>query len=198
MRIGAGARKGFSIPLPKELKTRPTLGRVKEALFDILNTRIYRCTFLDLYAGTGSIGLEAHSRGASQVIFVELNRKTSALLRRNVKRYCESMPPTQWSALRIHTVDVNNYLSSSRRDTTPVDIIFSDPPYDAPTSHTLMDRITRGNWLQPDGLLVVEHRFKQTMDDACGGFSKTATYRYGDSALSIYTPISIPVTVSQL
>ena len=128
MRIGAGARKGLSLPLPKALKIRPTLGRVKEALFDILSARIDGCTFLDLYAGTGSIGLEAHSRGASTVIFVEQNRKTAALLHRNVARYCTSMPPEQPSTLRIHILDVEAYLSNTRHRTTPVDIIFSDPP----------------------------------------------------------------------
>ncbi len=171
---------------------------MKEALFDILSTRIDGCTFLDLYAGTGSIGLEAHSRGALQVIFVEQNRKIAALLRRNVERYCESMPPEQRSAIRIHTLDVEAYLTGTRHHSTPVDIIFSDPPYDTPISHTLMDRITRGAWLQPNGLLVVEHRFKHPMDDTCGSFSKTATYRYGDSALSIYEPISMPSMVSRL
>jgi len=198
VRIGAGARKGLSLPLPKALKIRPTLGRVKEALFDILSARIDGCTFLDLYAGTGSIGLEAHSRGASTVIFVEQNRKTAALLHRNVARYCTSMPPEQPSTLRIHILDVEAYLSNTRHRTTPVDIIFSDPPYDAPVSHTFMDRVTRGNWLQPDGLLVVEHRFKHPTDDTCGSFSKTATYRYGDSALSVYEPTSTPSTVSEL
>ena len=197
MRISAGAHKGLSIPLPKELKIRPTLGRVKEALFDILSTRIDGCTFLDLYAGTGSIGLEAHSRGASQVIFVEQNRKTSALLRRNVERYCTSILPEQRSALRIHTLDVRAYLRSIPCTNTPVDIMFADPPYDTPVSHTLMDDIKRGDWLQPDGVLVIEHRFKHTMDDICGSFSKTSTYRYGDSALSIYTPLSTPLKVSQ-
>lgn len=197
MRISAGARKGLSLPLPKELKIRPTLGRVKEALFDILSARIDGCTFLDLYAGTGSIGLEAHSRGASQVIFVEQNRKTAALLRRNVERYCGTMPPEQRSAIRIHTLDVNVYLADTRNHTTPVDLIFADPPYDTPISHQLMDRITKGDWLQPDGLLVVEHRFKHPMDDTCVSFSKTATYRYGDSALSMYEPTSLPLIGSQ-
>ena len=171
---------------------------MKEALFDILSTRIVGCTFLDLYAGTGSIGLEAHSRGALMVIFVEENRKTSVLLHRNMERYCESMPPERRSALRIHTLDVEAYLSGTRHHTTPIDIIFADPPYDTPVSHTFIDRITRGDWLQPDGLLVVEHRFKHPMDDTCGSFSKTATYRYGDSALSVYEPTSTPSTVSRL
>ncbi len=196
MRIGAGARKGLSIPLPKKLKIRPTLGRVREALFDILSTKIDGSTFLDLYAGTGSIGLEAHSRGASTVIFVEQNRKTSALLKRNVERYCESMPPTQRSAIHLYTLDVKAYLTRTRHYTKPADIIFADPPYDTSVLHILMAHITRGDWLQPNGLLVLEHHSKHLMEDTCGIFSKTSTYRYGDSALSIYESSSIPSTVS--
>ncbi len=188
MRIGAGARKGLTIPLPKKLKIRPTLGRVREALFNIISTRIDGSTFLDLYAGTGSIGLEAHSRGASTVIFVEQNRKTAALLKRNMERYCESMSPTQQSAIHLYTLDVKAYLNDTHHYTKPADIIFADPPYDTQVLHTLMTNITRGDWLQPNGLLVIEHRFKHPMNDTYKKFSKTAVYRYGDSALSIYEP----------
>ena len=195
MRIGAGERKGLSLPFPKGLQMRPTLGRVREALFDILSTQIEGSTFLDLYAGTGCIGLEAHSRGASRVIFVEQHQKTSALLHRNVQRYCDSMPREVRSELRIHTLDVEAYLSQRRQCTTPIDIIFADPPYDTSVAHMLIDHIPRGARLQPDGVLVIEHRFKHTMDDTCGRFSKTRTYRYGDSALSMYKLTHAPSTL---
>ena len=194
MRISTGTRKGLAISLPKRFPTRPTLSKVKEALFNILNTRVEGCVFLDLYAGTGSIGLEAHSRGASQVIFVERNWKTSLVLHRNVKRYCKTTPRDQWSAFHIHTLDVDAYLRNPQHWTT-VDIIFADPPYDTAITHTHLNRITHGSWLRPDGLLVVEHRFKQHMDDICEHFLKINTYRYGDSALSIYTPIPTTSTV---
>ena len=170
------------------------MGRVKEALFDILSTRINGSLFLDLYAGTGSIGLEAHSRGASTVIFVEQNRKTAAFLCRNVKRYCAVMPQEPQSALHIYTLGVEDYLAGASGHTTAVDIIFADPPYDIPITHTLMDDIAQGGWLQPNGALVVEHRFKNPMDDTCGSLLKTRTYRYGDSALSIYTLTCVPPT----
>ena len=188
MRISAGARKGLSFPIPKNLSFRPTLGRVKEALFDILSTKVVGAVFLDLYAGTGSVGLEAHSRGALMTIFVEKNKKTAQLLQKNVTRYSQSMSDKEKSSLQIFTISVESYVTSIPKNITPVDIIFADPPYNISTPKSILETIKTDTWLQPDGLVVIEHSSKARMNDKYEKLLKTKTYRYGDSSLSVYTP----------
>jgi len=161
---------------------------VKEALFDILSTKVVGSVFLDLYAGTGSVGLEAHSRGALMTIFVEKNKKTAQLLQKNVTRYSQSMSDKEKSSLQIFTISVESYITNIPKNITPVDIIFADPPYNISTPKSVLETIKTDTWLQPDGLVVIEHSSKTKMNDKYEKLLKTKTYQYGDSALSIYTP----------
>jgi 16S rRNA (guanine(966)-N(2))-methyltransferase RsmD len=150
---------------------------VKEALFSILGNRVVDARMLDLFAGTGAIGIEALSRGAARVDFVESDRVMTDLLEKNIAA-CGFQ-----SRAEVHRTDAFKFLKKARG---PYDLIFADPPYHAWQLKKLLPAIERGGMISPDGLLVVEHYRKIAPPDPAGKLQVVRSYEYGDTVLTLY------------
>jgi 16S rRNA (guanine(966)-N(2))-methyltransferase RsmD len=180
MRVIAGTQKGRRLHGPKGPGLRPTADRVKEALFSILGARVSGARFLDLYAGTGAIGIEALSRGASSVTFVESDPTAGRLLRTNLSA-CGLETDAELFPSKAET-----FLRGTRTGAAAFDIIFADPPYQLDVETTLWPALTATRALVPGGLLVLEHATRQALPPATASLSLLRQYRYGDTTLSVF------------
>lgn len=160
MRITGGQLRGRVIKTPKQ-GVRPTQERVREALFSSLGPAIAGAHVLDCFAGTGALGLEAWSRGATRVDWVESDARTFAQLRANITTLCGVT-----AARSCHKADVLTYLKRGRTGDARVDFILADPPYSTHTDsfdwNHFLDLIYKGGWLNAAGAVIVEER-----DGAC-------------------------------
>ncbi|MBR2384216.1 MAG: 16S rRNA (guanine(966)-N(2))-methyltransferase RsmD [Clostridia bacterium] len=145
MRIIAGKHRGRVLKEFKGREIRPTADRAKEAIFNILQTEILGASFLDLYCGTGNMGIEAISRGAEKVVLVDSSKDSIALARANVEMLKESA--------EIYCTDALSYVLSARGK---FDIIFLDPPYTIDATPVL-DAIASSGNLADDGVIIYEH-----------------------------------------
>ena len=180
MRIIAGELKGTRITAPNGRPLRPTSDRVKEALFSILSAEVHGIEFLDLFAGTGSIGIEALSRGAHHAWFVEDNSKHLGFLRKNVEK-CHLVGKT--TIINSH---VDSFITDPFQKRKPFDIIFMDPPYFDAALENILDHPKLHSLLKKDGFIVVEHFHKVSLKNAYGNLKKLKEYRYGDSLLTFF------------
>ncbi|MDT7044007.1 16S rRNA (guanine(966)-N(2))-methyltransferase RsmD [Candidatus Nitronereus thalassa] len=182
MRVVAGFQKGRRLKQPTGRGLRPTSARVKEALFSIIAERLTNANVLDLYAGTGALGLEALSRGARKVIFVENQPTSIQILRENIA-LCELMHNST-----IIDQDVTEYLSADfpRRDDHPFDLVFADPPYEVSDLEPLLKKLDTCDKLASHGLVVVEHFKKTSLPVTTGRLHQTRQARYGDTILTFY------------
>ena len=182
MRVVAGKQKGRRLKKPEGLALRPTPARVREALLSILAQRTQDTRVLDLYAGTGALGLEFLSRGASQVVFVENNLASARILRDNVTRcgYEEQCV--------VATQDVETFLASSPSFDEPsaFDIIFADPPYYTTDLVRLLERLSLSGKIASQGMVILEHFFKHPVPTQAGILTQTRQSRYGDTMLTFY------------
>jgi len=181
MRVIAGSQKGRRLLHPEDLGVRPTSGRVKEALFSILGERTQGARFLDLFAGTGAIGIEALSRGAESTTFVESIPESLKLLRENVLR-CGLT-----ASARVHACTAEAFLRRDRASENQFDILFADPPYHEGIIGNLLSSISLADIMAPDSLMILEHFSKVSMPAELGRLSLKRQYRYGDTSLSVYT-----------
>jgi len=180
MRVITGSIKGQRLKTVRDRALRPTAGKVKEALFDILQREISGSFFLDLYAGIGGIGIEALSRGSAHVTFVESNRAILNALRQNVKQSGFALKT------KIFGMTAIRFLHSKIHDDLRYDIIFLDPPYHGPEFKKVLPLLFRSVMIKPDGLVVIEHFHKSPMENSTGPLRKRRTYSYGDTCLTIY------------
>ena len=158
---------------------RPTSGRVKEALFSILGDRVPGARMLDLFAGTGAIGIEALSRGAGHVTFVESSQDSLRLLKENLER-CGAA-----DSARIERVSASSFL---RRGSEPAyDVVFADPPYKTESGRDLLPDLERGVMIAPRTLVILEHPTRQPVPPRVGRLAQTRQYRYGDTTLTLYS-----------
>ena len=150
MRVIAGLYKGRTLTTVNDHTVRPATDRVKQTIFDMLTTRLPfdGSTVLDLFAGSGSLGIEALSRGAAHVTFVELSATASECIERNLQMLrCEEMAD-------VFEMDALQFVRKSR---TPFDLIFADPPYVFESTTDLPLEILSRNLLTPGGYLIIEH-----------------------------------------
>jgi 16S rRNA (guanine(966)-N(2))-methyltransferase RsmD len=178
MRIIAGTLKGRRLAGPRGDGVRPTSDRLRETLFNILGARVRGARVLDAYAGTGGVGLEAVSRGAAGVTFVERDRRTTALLRDNI---------AACGVEALCAVVCADFLDdrASRAAAGPFDIVFVDPPYDGTDLAAIAEAAVRLSG--PDGIVIVEHSRRRTSPDEAGAFVRVRLLTAGDSALAFYT-----------
>lgn len=153
MRIVAGRFRGRTLHAPRGTETRPTADRVRQAIFNVLahgvpGARLPGARVLDLFAGTGAMGLEALSRGATFCLFVEENAEARAAIRRNV----ETMGLT--GASRIWRRDATRLGAAGRM--APFDLVFLDPPYGRGLGEAALPGLLDGGWVAPDGIIVLE------------------------------------------
>ena len=172
--------------------TRPTSDRVRESLFGALESAdaITGARVLDLYAGSGALGLEALSRGAAGTDLVERGRQAAALIRRNAATLAKAGGV---AAARVHEVAVHTYLL---RATGPFDLVFSDPPYDLDDEAMTSDLVALAPLLSPHALVVVERARRSTPPDfAAAGLELFREKTYGDTALWWAEPAASDETV---
>ncbi len=157
MRIISGRFKARRLEVPKNITARPTTDFAKEGLFNLLNNEIdfEGIEVLDLFAGTGSIGLEFISRGASNVISIEQNANHCAFIRKTTKKL-------DIDNLWLMRQDVFKFITSTSKQ---FDVIFADPPYNLETFDTIPDLILNKNLLKEDGLFILEHSSKKNFEN---------------------------------
>ena len=180
MRVISGLYGGRVLKSPPDSKTRPTSDRLRETLFNVLAPRIDEEThFLDLCAGTGAIGIEALSRGAGFVTFVDRSKKSCALIEENLDKL--DVPE---SHTEIIGLDADNF--TGRQHPHPWDITFFDPPYDSDYSLVLHEFGFNKTLLNENGLLVVEHHSKKQVPDEIGDLRRWRVLKQGETTLSFY------------
>lgn len=177
MRVITGRYKGRKLAAPAGRDIRPTSDKVKEALFSILTDRIYGSRVLDLFAGTGALGIEALSRGAEYCVFGDSSREGLRLVRENLE-HCQVE-----EKIRVIPGD---YRKTLRNLGEEFDIILMDPPYSGGMLPEAFDIIGEEGLLAEDGLIVAEHRREDELPEEMGGFTRVKERRYGIVVLSIY------------
>ena len=180
MRVISGLYGGRLLKSPPDHRTRPTSDRLRETLFNVLAPRIDEETrFLDLCAGTGAIGIEAISRGAAFVTFVDRSKKACALIEENLDKL--AVPESETEVLNL---DVENF--TGRSHDTPWDIAFFDPPYDSDYAIVIHDFGSKTDLLNDGGMLIVEHHTKKHMQDEVGTLRRWRVLKQGETSLSFY------------
>ena len=177
MRVITGKARGVQLKTPDGIQTRPTADRVKEALFSIINFEIPNAAVLDLFGGTGQLGIEALSRGAKSAVFVDAREEACKLIRENLKR------TKLEQAGRVVQSDYLRYLDHCRERYS---IIFLDPPYADGYLENAVTRITEIDILQSDGIMVTERPLGKELPWDLEGYTRSRDYKYGKTVLTIY------------
>jgi 16S rRNA (guanine966-N2)-methyltransferase len=185
VRIIAGSLGSRRLEAPPGLATRPTSDRLRETLFNVLAPRIEGAAFLDLYAGSGAVGMEALSRGAAQVEFVERGPAALKVLRGNLERLGIA------AGFHIHAVAVGAFLrrAAEAPKRERYEVVFLDPPWDAAEEYAATLGLLGGSaagLLGAGALVIAEHRRKQLLEDRYGLLERTRLLEQGDAALSFY------------
>jgi 16S rRNA (guanine(966)-N(2))-methyltransferase RsmD len=172
--------RGRRIHAPRGERTRPTSGRLKKSLFDVLAGRLPGARVLDLYAGSGSLAFEALSRGAEEAVVVERNRKACESIRRNASelRLVERV--------EILAMDVSSAISKLRHRGDRFDVIFADPPYRSSEPEDLLVHLGDGLLLKEEGLVVLEHHHKRELREGYGSLSRVRVLKAGESCLTFF------------
>lgn len=190
MRVIAGTYRSRAIEAPPGMSTRPSSDRLRETLFNVLAPHIQGAAFLDLYAGSGAVGIEALSRGAAQVTFVERAPTALKVLRSNLARLGIA------SGFHIHAGSVKGFLRDSLKSNPKPGthgVVFLDPPWDAAQEYVLALALLGGAaeaLLAPGAVIVAEHRRQQFLDERYGSLKRTRLLEQGDAALSFYALVT--------
>ena len=180
MRVITGKARGVQLKTPDGMKTRPTADRVKEALFSIINFDIPGARVLDLFGGTGQLGIEALSRGAKSAVFVDAGEDACRLIRENLKR-----TKLEQDA-RVIRSDYMDYL---RRCRESYEIIILDPPYAEVFLENALKCITEIDILQSGGIIVTERPLGKELPWDFEGYTRSKDYKYGKVLLTIYRKV---------
>lgn len=177
MRVITGSARGVQLKTPEGLVTRPTTDRVKEAMFSIIQFDIPGASVLDLFGGTGQLGIEALSRGAQSAVFVDAGEPACRLIRENLKK---TRLEGQSKVIRSDYMD---YLSRCREQ---FDIILLDPPYAEVFLENALKRITEIDILQSNGIIVTERPLGKELPWEFENYTRSRDYKYGKTLLTIY------------
>ena len=177
MRVITGKARGVVLKTPDGMHTRPTSDRVKEALFSIIQFEIPTAKVLDLFGGTGQLGIEALSRGASSATFVDEREDACALIRENLRRTKLAQDATVVRA---------DYLSFLKRCKNHYNIIFLDPPYAEVFLENALNYIIEIDILQSGGIIVAERPLGKELPFEFEGYTRSIDYKYGKTLLTIY------------
>lgn len=177
MRVITGKARGVQLKTPEGMDTRPTTDRVKEALFSIINFDIPGARVLDLFGGTGQLGIEALSRGAKSAVFVDAREESCRLIRENLKR-----TRLEQDAKVVRS----DYMAYLGRTKEQFDIILLDPPYAEVFLENALNRITEIDILHSGGIIVAERPLGKELPWEFDGFERSRDYKYGKILLTIY------------
>lgn len=183
MRIITGEYRGRKLSIAKGTDIRYTAERVKGALFSILRDAIQDARFLDIYAGSGNIGLEAISRGAESVTFVDMNPACTQTIVSNLKRCGLTPEPPDIMLLKMRMPRAMEYF---RRHNIQFDIIFLDPPYNAGLVEKTLQEISTCAILSDNGDVIAQHHVKENAPEQIGILTRTNQKIYGSTMLSFY------------
>ncbi|MBI4233352.1 MAG: 16S rRNA (guanine(966)-N(2))-methyltransferase RsmD [Chloroflexi bacterium] len=177
LRVAGGQVKGHPLRTAKGVALRPTSERVREAIFSSLGERVQGARVLDLFAGSGALGIEALSRGASWADFVEADPRLATALRANLAELGFS------DRSHVYCARVSTMLASLPG---PYSIVLLDPPYSLPSLDTLLGDMGSAPMLSPGGVLVLEHSRHRIVQETYGALRLGRSRRYGDSCISLY------------
>ncbi|HDH06278.1 MAG TPA: 16S rRNA (guanine(966)-N(2))-methyltransferase RsmD [Nitrospirae bacterium] len=164
----------------KQKTLRPTTGKVREALFDILRGKIENSHFLDLYAGTGAVGIDALNKGAAEVVFVEKSKTYTGKISELLEKRRISAKTT------VIAKKVLSFIDHAELNRFIFDIIFLDPPYHTDDIIHALSAIGRSPVLKQKGIVIAEHFAKKKLAEKFDGLQKVKDYNYGDTELSFY------------
>lgn len=177
MRVISGKAKGIALKTPEGMTTRPTADRVKEALFSIIQFDLPGAEVLDLFGGTGQLGIEALSRGAKRAVFVDQGEAACRLIRENLKK---THFEQEASVVR------SDYLAYLNRCKEKFRIIFLDPPYAEVFLETALEKISEIDILQSGGIIIAERPLGKELPLEIEGYTRSRDYKYGKILLAIY------------
>ncbi|MBZ5560830.1 MAG: 16S rRNA (guanine(966)-N(2))-methyltransferase RsmD [Acidobacteriia bacterium] len=181
MRIIAGTYRGLSIKTLKGSNLRPTSEQLRETLFDVLGPGVAGASFLDAYAGSGAVGMEALSRGLSSVVFIEHHRPAAELIRTNLA----TLKIT--SGFQLMTCAVLTGLERLEQSGAHFDYVFLDPPYEEVREyHHVLRQLGRSTLISPSSLVVAEHSRHCRLEDVYASLHQTRLLRHGDAQLAFY------------
>lgn len=174
MRIIAGKCKGKTLFSPKDESVRPTTDRIKENLFNIIQWRVPNCKFLDLFAGSGAIGIEAASRGAKRVVLVDNSKDSITLVKKNVAKACLG------EEVEIRFADC--IVAMSGLVGIKFDIVYCDPPYAAPLYEKVLETIANLNLLAENGIVIMERDADRKIE-LLAGWKIIDSRKYGKTVI---------------
>ena len=180
MRVITGKARGVQLKTPEGMLTRPTGDKVKEACFSIINFDIPGAKVLDLFGGTGQLGIEALSRGAKSAVFVDARDEACRLIRENLRR------TKMEGDGKVVRSDYMDYLNRCRDQ---FDIIFLDPPYAEVFLENALKRITEIDILLSGGIIVTERPLGKELPWEFEGYDRSRDYKYGKTLLTIYRKV---------
>ena len=175
MRVITGSARGRKLKTPENYDIRPTTDNVKESVFNIIQFDIEGRRVLDLFAGTGQLGIECLSRGASSAVFVDQSREAVKIVKENLKACGLSGTVVQADAM------------SFLRTCGKFDIIFVDPPYDSDLYESVLNTVNSIDILSDGGIIICESRRERALPDMTAPYKKRKEYTYGKVKLCIYT-----------
>ncbi len=175
MRVIAGDKKGRRLVTPEGLDTRPTSDKVKEALFSIIQFELAGAHFLDLFAGSGQMGIEALSRGAERATFVDMGRKPTDCIRQNLKAL------ELLDSAEVHMQSVSDFVSFCNKK---FDIVFMDPPYRDDLIIPILDTVAEIT--RESGTIICEIPKGEQLPENVGVFELARRYKYGKTELALY------------
>lgn len=184
MRIISGLSKGRKLATPKGQVLRPTSDRVKESIFNILGERVNGKIVLDLFAGTGNLGIEALSRGAERALFVERGRQAIRLIKKNLSQFGME------EHSEIIPKDVNRAIGILKERGESFDLILMDPPYEKGLIQKTLGKLSSCEIYHEDSILVIEHDRRERLPDRIDGWNLTRQRRIGDTIISFLVPQS--------
>jgi 16S rRNA (guanine966-N2)-methyltransferase len=184
MRVIAGEARGRTLVAPKSMRVRPTADRVKEALFSMLISRLGELSemrVLDIFAGTGNLGIEALSRGAAYAVFVDSHRESAEVIRKNLEitRFTEKA--------KVVMQDAATALKLLARSEAPFHLVFLDPPYHEGHTEKLLDLLAGSTLIDEGTTIVAEFSSKEDIPRSFGRLQESERRVYGDTALSFLT-----------
>lgn len=189
MRIIAGTYRSRLLKSLKGQALRPTSDRLRETLFNVLGSAVVGARFLDVFAGTGAVGIEALSRGSADVVFIENHAPAAALIKRNLETLDVHSGTTILTSDAVRGLEL--LASRNRLSDAQFDYVFVDPPYASTVDYSRVLRfLGTGAVVAPNGIVVVEHRHDFSLPEHVGELHRVRILKQGDAALSFFRRVS--------
>ena len=181
MRVIAGTVRGHTLKAPKGLNTRPTLDRVREAIFNVITLHIHDAVVLDLFSGSGAMGIEALSRGAASCVFADNSRHAMQVIKENLTHTKLESKAT------VFNMDASQLLNLLQADAKATfDLVFLDPPYQSGVYEAILSKLSLGKLLNKAALVITESNTKLELKDRYEALQMIKQSRYGDTLVSYY------------